>query len=197
MNFLAHLLLSGDEDEVIIGNFIGDYVKGHDLSKYNEKVRKGIILHRNIDWFTDNHPIVWENKKLFQKFYRKYSGIIIDIIYDHFLILNWKLFTSVPFYIFVDNINAIIRNNFDLLPVELEGIYISFIKNKWLLRYETLDGIEVVFNKMSQITSLPYHTKFAIDVIKENYDTLNQSFINFFPQIEKFVEKKFNIKIKK
>lgn len=196
MNFLAHLLLSGDDDEVIIGNFIGDYVKGHDLTKYSEKVRKGIMLHRNIDWFTDNHPIVRENKKLFQKFYGKYAGILIDIIYDHFLIMNWKAITSTPFPLFVDNINATIRNNFDLLPVELESVYISFIKNKWLLKYETLDGIELVFNKMSQITSLPSHTKFAIDVIKENYQLLNDSFMTFFPQLQNFVEKKFSITIK-
>ena len=28
MNFLAHLYLSGEDEELLIGNFIADYVKG-------------------------------------------------------------------------------------------------------------------------------------------------------------------------
>ncbi len=87
MNFLAHIYLSGDNDEIKLGNFIGDYIKGNAYNKYPPLIRKGILLHRKIDYFTDSHPIVRNHKSFFYDKYHKYAGIIIDIIYDHFLSL--------------------------------------------------------------------------------------------------------------
>ena len=85
MNVLAHIYLSGDSDKIIIGNYIGDYVKGRDYLNYPELIRKGIILHRYIDMFTDRHPVVHRSKIYFSRKYHKYAGVITDIMYDHYL----------------------------------------------------------------------------------------------------------------
>ena len=84
MNFLAHIYLSGDDDELKIGNFIADSVKGKKFSQFPDQVQKGITLHRKIDSYTDSHPIVRESVlRLFPK-YGHYSSVIVDILYDHF-----------------------------------------------------------------------------------------------------------------
>lgn len=92
MNVLAHIYLSGDSEKVIIGNYIGDYVKGRDYLNYPEQIRKGIIIHRHIDDFTDRHPVVHRSKIFFTRKYHKYSGVVTDIIYDHFLTKEWDFF---------------------------------------------------------------------------------------------------------
>ena len=106
MNYLAHIFLSGENEEIIIGNFIGDYVKGQDFKKYSESIRKGIILHRNIDSFTDRNEIILKAKSLLKKKYGKYSGIVVDIFYVYFLTKNWHVFSRLPLDDFIENLKA-------------------------------------------------------------------------------------------
>ncbi|MEQ8424061.1 MAG: DUF479 domain-containing protein, partial [Cyclobacteriaceae bacterium] len=91
MNFLAHIYLSGDNAQLMIGNFIGDFVKGKNLSaRYNPDVVLGIELHRAIDEYTDSHDVVQKSKVRLRPKYRHYSGVIVDMFYDHFLAKNWN-----------------------------------------------------------------------------------------------------------
>jgi acyl carrier protein phosphodiesterase len=193
MNYLAHLFLSVDDEEVIVGNFIGDYVKGHNFRNYSDKVRKGIILHRNIDMFTDNNSIVRASKSRFKEIYGKYSGILIDILYDHFLALKWELFTSINLDEFVVLIHHTLDRFHDIMPVEVQAFIPSFINNDWLNTYKSIEGIEIVLDKMSKRTSLPDETKFAIQVFREEYDYLEEEFLAYFPTLMDFVTKKFGI----
>jgi acyl carrier protein phosphodiesterase len=194
MNYLAHLFLSGDEEEVIFGNFIGDYVKGHNFRNYSEKVRRGIILHRNIDMFTDNNSIVRASKSRFKEIYGKYSGILIDILYDHYLALKWEDFTSRSLDEFVVIVHNVLKKFHDILPEEVKSFIPSFINNDWLNTYKSIEGIEIVLDKMSKRTSLPDETKFAIQVFREEYEYLEEEFLAYFPTLMDFVTKKFGIK---
>ena len=193
MNYLAHLFLSGDEEEVIIGNFIGDYVKGHNFRNYSDKVREGIILHRNIDMFTDNNTIVRASKSRFKDIYGKYSGILIDILYDHYLALKWEEFTSRSLDDFVILVHKVLKKFHDILPEEVKAFIPSFIKYDWLNTYKSIEGIEIVLDKMSRRTSLPDETKFAIQVFREEYDYIEEEFLAYFPTLMDFVTKKFGI----
>lgn len=193
MNYLAHLFLSGDEEEVLLGNFIGDYVKGHNFRNYSEKVRRGIILHRNIDMFTDNNSIVRASKSRFKEIYGKYSGILIDILYDHYLALKWKDFTSRSLDEFVIFVHHVLKKFHDILPEEVKSFIPSFINNDWLNTYKSVEGIEIVLDKMSKRTSLPDETKFAIQVFREEYDYIEEEFLAYFPTLMDFVTKKYGI----
>ncbi|MBN2213726.1 MAG: DUF479 domain-containing protein [Bacteroidales bacterium] len=193
MNYLAHMFLSGDDDEVLLGNFIGDYVKGHNFRNYSEKVRKGIILHRNIDMFTDNNTIVRASKSRFKEIYGKYSGILIDIIYDHFLALKWSNFTSKSLYEFVIHAHNTLKSYHHIMPDEVKAFVPAFINNDWLNTYKSIEGIEIVLDKMSKRTSLPDETKFAIKVFRDEYDYIEEEFLAYFPTLMDFVTKKFGI----
>ncbi len=195
MNYLAHLYLSGQDEEILIGNFIGDYVKGHNFRNYSEKIKSGILLHRNIDMFTDTNTIVRASKSRFTEKYGKYSGILIDILYDHFLTVNWHKFTSYNINRFVVKVHKILDKYFESLPPEVQQFIPSFINNNWLVAYQSVEGIEVVLQKMSRRTSLPDHTEYAIHVLRDEYDFLDEEFMTYFPLLIEFVRKKFNVEL--
>ncbi|MGB5463037.1 MAG: DUF479 domain-containing protein, partial [Aureibaculum sp.] len=96
MNYLAHIYLSGDDDYIKIGNFIADRVKGKEYLNYQTEIQYGILLHRQIDTFTDQHSIVKKSKLRLHERYSHYDGVIIDILYDHFLAKNWKIYSEIP-----------------------------------------------------------------------------------------------------
>ena len=195
MNYLAHTYLSGESDNIKIGNFLGDWVKGSDYLKYPEEIRTGVMLHRNIDSFTDQHPIVRLSAGRFQSRYARYSGVIIDILYDHYLACNWKDFCDIPLRDYVNRMHNVLLNNFEILPERLKNYLPGFMNERWIERYATLEGIRDVLETMSKRTSLPKETEFAISVMEAFYRDFRHEFFDFFGQIIEFVESKFMISV--
>lgn len=96
MNYLAHIYLSGEDDQLKIGNFIADSVKGRKFIGFPHQVKNGIILHRAIDTYTDSHPVVKKSVHRLFPVYSHYSAVIVDILYDHFLAANWHEYSKTP-----------------------------------------------------------------------------------------------------
>ena len=195
MNYLAHTYLSGENDDIKVGNFLGDWVKGSDYLKYAEDIRTGIMLHRNIDSFIDRHSIMHLSASRFQSRYFRYSGVIIDILYDHYLASNWKDFCDIPLRDYVNRLHNVMLNNFEILPLRLQNFLPGFMSERWIERYATVEGIRDVLETMSKRTSLPNETEFAITVIEAHYSDFKHEFYDFFSQIIEFVESKFLISI--
>ncbi len=195
MNVLAHIYLSGDSEKVIIGNYIGDYVKGRDYLKYPEPVRRGIILHRHIDDFTDRHPVVHRSKIHFTRKYHRYAGVVVDILYDHFLTREWDFFSRRPLESVTYNFYRAMVNNLDILPDKVKASFPFFIINNWIESYQTVSGIKHVLRTMSRRTTLPNEARFAVKMLKRNYYSLNEDFMEFFPQLIDYVENDFDIQI--
>ncbi len=193
MNYLAHVFLSGDNEEIVIGNFIGDYVKGINFRKYSDSIKKGILLHRDIDVFTDRNKIVRKSKSLLQNKYGKYAGIIIDIFYDHFLAKNWDKFSSLPLKDFTENLHKILNKYFEILPEKVKQFVPSFIDNNWIKYYQYVGGIEKVLKRMSSITTLPDETSYAINILKSDYRELECDFLNYFPELTRYITGKYDI----
>ena len=196
MNFLAHIYLSGNNDEVKIGNFIGDYVKGSAFHIYPENIKKGILLHRFIDSFTDTSTYTIDAKQLFAVKYRKYAGIVIDIVYDHFLASNWEKYSYVTLQEFIDEFHNLLIKNNEMLPKEVQNIVPNLIKNERLYSYREIGGIWSVLKTMPNYTSLPDHTDFAIETLKNNYEFLKRNFFLFFSDIIYYIKTVHNIDIK-
>ena len=96
MNYLAHFALAGPETGLLVGGFLGDYIKGHLENRFSPEIERGIRLHRAIDQYTDSHPIVRNSYKRFDPRFRRYAGIITDIAFDHLLAQNWRQYYSEP-----------------------------------------------------------------------------------------------------
>lgn len=195
MNYLAHIFLSGTDEDVMIGNFIGDYVKGRDFNLFPPGIKQGILLHRRIDAFTDKHKIVHQSMSYFAPKYHKYAGIIIDILYDHFLANNWEKFSPQPLVDLKENIFECLKRNYAILPERVQFFVPSFIQNDWIDIYTSTDGIINVLLRMSNRTTLPDETEFAREILHKYYIQLQSEFLTYFPDIIRYVVKSHGINI--
>jgi acyl carrier protein phosphodiesterase len=195
MNFLAHTYLSGCNEEIIVGNFMGDYVKGRNYLHFPEQIKKGILIHRDIDSFTDTHQITRISKQRVASRYHKYAGIITDIFYDHFLASLWDDYSTLPLNEFVNRTYDLLKRNYQVLPAAIKRWFPTFLENNWMMAYTSVEGIELVLERMSANTSLPDHSAFAVEVLRDQYSLFQNDFLEFFPEIIQFLQEKYEIDI--
>lgn len=195
MNLLAHIYLSGSDDPVKIGNFIGDYVKGRGYRRYEPRVRKGILLHRNIDSFTDHHPVPRTVKSLLRPYYRKYAGIVVDLFYDHYLTNYWSIYSNTPLDTFIDEFYKLLEKYYPILPAAVQEFVPRMIRHNRLYTYITLDGIEQALQMMARYTSLPEKTSKAMQVLSDHYELIGDNFQEFFPRIIEHVSENHQVDV--
>ena len=190
MNFLAHIYLSGDSDQLKLGNFIGDYVKGRDYMKYPEEIKKGILLHRKIDTYTDSPNIesIQKSKRRLRPIYGKYAGVVIDIFYDHFLSANWNRYSKVTLDNYSSDFYRLLRKNIFKLPFAVQKFVPFLIKNRRLQSYGTIDGIKTVLDIMHKYSGIPDCSVEAVKCLEEHYDEFKQEFLEFFDGLQKYVD---------
>lgn len=186
MNFLAHIYLSGKNEELILGNFIADSIKGKKYLNYPPGVQKGILLHRRIDHFTDTHPVVRASASKLHKNYSHYSGVIVDIFYDHFLASEWNNFSDIPLENFVADFYKLLQKNFELLPAPIQHFLPYMVAENWLLSYASLEGISRILYQMNIRTKNIVQMDLAINDLKEHYGEFQNEFHVFIPQLQKF-----------
>ncbi len=197
MNYLAHIYLSGDTEEIILGNFIGDYVKGNKYQQYPECIAYGIMLHRSIDSFTDQHRDVKSCIDLLKPDYGRYAGIVVDIFFDHFLAANWNQYSAYSLRDFAKRAHAVFLSNFRLLPFKVKQFLPFFIQHKRFESYAQINNIRQVLDIMSKRTSLPAKTDQAIHILTEEYSLLESLFRSFFEEMINYVESNHGIHISK
>lgn len=191
MNFLAHIYLSFDDDEITLGNFIADSIRGNKFKHLPERVQKGIKLHRHIDTFTDAHPTVRQSTKRLHENYSHYSGIIVDIFYDHYLAKNWSTYSDVPLDVFVDNFYDLLEDNYPILPVGVQRMMPYMISDNWIFNYSKMEGISRVLTGMNRRTKNKSHMNFAILDLEEHYAAFEKEFTSFFEELTTFSRQKF------
>lgn len=192
MNFLAHIYLSFNDDQITIGNFIADSIRGNKYKHLPERVQKGIKLHRHIDTFTDAHPTVRQSTKRLHENYSHYSGIIVDIFYDHFLAKNWKDYSDIPLAEFVDNFYDLLEDNYAILPDTTKHMMAYMISDNWILNYANLEGIGNVLQGMNRRTKNKSKMNFAILDLEEHYNEFEKEFTSFFQELIDFSKQKYN-----
>jgi acyl carrier protein phosphodiesterase len=185
MNFLAHLYLSGDNPKIMVGNFIGDFVKGKlALEQFEPEIIRGIGLHRAIDEFTDSHQIVTKSKIRLRPKYRHYSGVIVDIFYDHLLAKNWDLFHTEILPDYAEMAYSIIQEHDPILPEEVKFMMPHMIRGNWLVNYAKLEGIERALSGMTRRTRYESRMNESVIDLKEFYPEFTQEFLEFFPELK-------------
>ena len=192
MNFLSHIYLSGDSEGLIIGNFIADSVKGSAFKQFSPEIKNGILLHRKIDSFTDSHQIVEQSKKRLRANYKKYSSVIVDIYYDHYLAANWSLYSDVGLKQFTEKIYSIVKNNHSILPEKSIQFTKYMLQHDILFAYSKLEGIEQVLDGMSRRAKFKSNMEFSIHDLKEHYTLFENEFKLFFPELQQFVKNEIN-----
>jgi acyl carrier protein phosphodiesterase len=192
MNFLAHIYLSGDNDLIKIGNFMADGIRGNDYLKFSENIKKGILLHRHIDTFTDMHPIYRKSKHRLHEKYGHYSGVIMDILYDHFLAKNWKNYSNESLEDYAAHFYNILKDNYESLTEKTKGMMPYMMERNWLVSYATIAGIEMILFQMDYRTKHRAHMQEAVVELQEFYIEMEEEFTLFFEELSAYCIKKMN-----
>lgn len=186
MNYLAHSYLSYQKTDLIIGNFIADSIQGNRFEGLTEGIIKGITLHRKIDVFTDSHPIFLASKHRFSKDFDKYSGVLMDIIYDHYLAKNFNLYSPLSLQEHADDIYSLLKNNHEYLPEPAKRFYGYMTERNILFHYSSLEGIETVLTHLSNRIRNRFALQLAIPILEKNYNEIEEEFFIFFDDLQAF-----------
>lgn len=192
MNYLAHLYLAEDSDESILGNLLGDFVKGPLSNEYDPEIIKGIKTHRKVDLFTDSHKNFLACKRMISAKRRRFAGIIIDLTFDHFLAKNWSDYSTLELNGFIGNTYELLMRHRGILPEKLQSFLPRMIDEDWLGSYSELEGIGRTLDRISGRLKRRFDRENtlagAVEEIVSNYERLENNFYEFFPQVIAFVE---------
>lgn len=189
MNYLGHLFLSGKNPEIILGNLLEDFIKGninHPRNNHlNSTIKKGIELHRIIDTYTDTNENVKHCKQLFYNKFGKYSSVIVDVLFDHCIINNWKKFSDEDFEFFRKRIYESLLQNTNKQPENMQKTIQSMIKHDWLKNYIERWGLERAFMDLNgRILNKEIDLTQSVNIFYDNYDFINEQFLIFFVNLK-------------
>lgn len=183
MNFLAHFFLSSESPTLMVGNFLGDFVKGKEYQQFPEPIARGILLHREIDSYTDMHPDFLESKHRLVPQYGHYAGVVVDIFYDHLLAVHWKKYAQQSLENFSAYVYQQLQERQDIFPERAAYVLPYMIKYNWLLSYARIEGIQRALEGMAQRSRFVSGMERATEDLKQSYASFNREFHSFFPQI--------------
>jgi acyl carrier protein phosphodiesterase len=183
MNYLAHLFCSPASPDSQLGNFIADFVKGRVDGRFPRAVEEGIRDHRTADLFTDSHEIFSASRRLISRERRRFSGVIIDVLYDHFLTTGWDRYSSVGLDEFVGTVYENLGRHEAPLPHPVRLVIERMIREDWLRSYGTVDGLDRTFWRISRRLSRENTLGSAVVELEANYSALHGHFHRFFPRL--------------
>lgn len=188
MNHLAHFFLAGQDPDLIVGGFLGDYVKGRLRGERTLAIEAGIKLHRAIDAFTDRHPITRASQRRFEPRFRRFSGIMTDIIYDHFLALHWNDYHQLDLQAFSDATFEVLLADTGHFPDSAVRSCKRMYETNTLIHYCNAEFIDQSLNYLSGLLSRDNPMAEGYVQFLNNRDGLECDFAKFFPDLMKFVE---------
>jgi len=181
MNFLGHAFLSNKDEGLLLGNMMGDFIKGRlALAAYPKQVQAGILMHRAIDQFTDQHPALIRAQLIFKERYQRYSGAIIDTIMDHFLANDAKFFPNEEtLQSFSSDTYASLAKQAEHFAPQFDKAFESMQQHNWLFHYKTTMGIKKSLEGLSRRATYLGDTQEAYDLFIAHYFYLNNCYYEF------------------
>lgn len=188
MNYLAHIYLSCDDEEQLIGNFISDFIANKDIGKFSSGIQKGIFLHRKIDSFTDTHSEVFQANSIIRASQGKYSPVVTDIYFDHFLIINWTSYSDSKLPDFSNNVYTVLDKYMDIYPEKLKDIVPLMIRDNFLLSCENEVRLRKTFERIAKRANFPNQFHRAYDDLTAHNEEIEKHFKVFFPELNDMVK---------
>ncbi|MGD8592085.1 MAG: ACP phosphodiesterase [Gammaproteobacteria bacterium] len=183
MNYLAHLYLAQRNPHSLVGNLMGDFIRGINVSELPPVIARGVQNHKAVDRFTDSHTILRSLKANFSTQRRRFAGIIIDVVFDHFLIKHWENYSSEN----LDDFTAYCYNSLaslhEVMPTRMQQKVDWMIRCDLLNSYAGLNGVSNALNGMSRRIRFENRLAGAIEEVENHYAALEQGFLAFFSQL--------------
>lgn len=187
VNYLVHFLLAGDDDELRLGNVLGDIVKGRvdrfEHPGLTERLRTGIQLHRTIDAFSDRHPAVHRSKRILSAEYGRLSGVIVDVFYDHVLARRWAEHHEQPLRDYARGVYRTLEGNLHRLPVRVHSLVTSMTRGDWLRGYASQHGIARALQGIAARRPVAAEIGTAGRLLADHFDRFSDDFDEFLPEL--------------
>jgi acyl carrier protein phosphodiesterase len=193
MNYLAHAFLSGVEPEFLLGNVSADLLKGNKPNDFPEMMAAGVLHHRKIDVFTDNHPIFRSCLTALYPQHGKYASVVLDILFDYYLVKYWQLFNDTPLDVFCEKTNALLLAGVSLLPVKVEVQLTSMIQGNWLYHYGHHEGLSYCFMRLTKRVAQPERLSNWRETLDKHEEYLASAFLRFFPELIEYSKKETSL----
>ena len=187
MNYLAHLSLSFKNDDLMLGNLVADFTRKAKFSEFIPEVQRGIHLHHFIDDFTDSHSLVEEAKVLIRPLQGKFSGVVLDIYFDHLLARDYYFWHQESLADFAEYAYQLFNLRKDELPEAAAHMVHYMAKGNWLFNYSTHEGLSRSLEGMSRRTSYKNTMNLAANQLQELESDLIPLFKEFYPELNKSV----------
>lgn len=186
VNFLFHMLLSGDDEQLLVGNFMGDFVKGGLEERFTKRVRQGVRLHRMIDSYAEQNPWFRGSKQRLDPGYGLYRGAMVDMFYDYFLVNSWQHWSDESFDRFLVRTRSVIDRHQEVLPDELHR-FIPALFEELLPSYGTTAGIGAALSRLSRRLSRANPLAGSERELLCHHEALYDDFRQFTPDMLDFV----------
>ncbi len=189
MNFLAHLHLAAHTRSSLTGNLLGDFVKGPLPTGLAAHFDEGIWLHRKIDGFTDSHPEHKAAVACFEAPWRRFGGIVVDMIYDHWLSQHWEQFSAKPLPHFLQHSYDQLLADHPHLPDGLPLPLKRMAEQNWIASYRHRKGLGQALNGIGRRLRKPVLLGEALLTLDESqWQKCEAGFLRFYPALMAFSE---------
>jgi acyl carrier protein phosphodiesterase len=185
VNFLFHMLLSGADDRILVGNFMGDFVKGPLADRFPPRIRQGVALHRRIDSFASRNELFQRSRLRLDARYGLYRGVLVDLFYDHFLVREWSDWSQEPYERYLIRTRAVIEAYLVDLPERMQPL-VPYIFDEMLPSYGEVSGIGRALERMSRRIVRANPLAGGEAELERHYDSMLADFRGFVPQVRSF-----------
>lgn len=202
MNYLAHLHIADHCQSSLLGNLLGDFVKGDPDSKYVAPIASGIRLHRLVDAYTDSHPVMQHAKQCFSSDTRRFAPIALDMFWDHCLASQWDHYHDLSLSRFVRQAHQRVTREQAItfaeastvsatntspqpiaLPERFNRVSGAMWQGGWLESYAELSNIEFALQRMSQRSVRMGKLAYCFDGLSRHYSRLTELFAVLYPDV--------------
>ncbi len=188
MNLLAHLHLAGEDEDLIVGQVLGDFLERGWRNLVPAGVERGVRQHQQVDSFTDGHPLFKRSRARLPPELRRFAGIVVDIYYDHLLANHWGSFhRERSLEEFAQSRYRVLREREDVLTGRLRRALPSIVRHDWLTAYRDFEGIERALHGVSRRLKRENPIAEAGAALRAEHEGLEEDFLEFFPALERFV----------
>ncbi|WP_414827850.1 ACP phosphodiesterase [Alteromonas sp. H39] len=190
MNYFAHLYLAQPTNDSFMGNLLGDFRKGEDTNLYSPAVQAGVQNHLLVDRLTDNHPAVRSGRALFSRDTRRFSGVALDVLFDHYLISEWQHYHTEDFDSFKAQCYRRLSLRLQAMPPSMQPVMTSVIERDWFGHYATYDGTLQAIENLARRVRFPNQFARITQEIAHHDKELREGFRVFFPQLVEEVKRR-------
>lgn len=193
MNHLAHLFLAPDSPQARVGSILGDFAKGVSVDQLPAEVRRGFLHHLSVDGYTDRHPQVRASKRLFSRQRRRFAGVALDILYDHYLLKHWYRFSDCDSDCFIAQVYREFGDHEHLMPESMVDVTRRIVADDWFGHYRDLENVGFALDRVTRRIRFPNQFQGIIDEIRQNSLDLEDRFILFFSDLVRYLDSNYEI----